>query len=305
MILNDCIHRLLVLSEELHFGRAAQRLHLSQPALSGSLKGLENELGARLFRRTSRTVELTGAGSVLVAEGRRLIKEIERTMELIRECESDLVGPVRFGYSRAMNLKWMGALISNARKEGFLEADLQFTDCDASCLKEELDKRILNGAFLPGGVRRVDHSSFQYVSLFRENIQAVIAADHKLARVAMLNVDDLLGEPVVWLRRDVDPILHDTFANICAAHGYRPNIVQETGALYECLHFAREGVGITFLPSFMSAMAHEGLRFVGLAGGFQVDYRMVYRRQGLNGRPVDRFVRFVRDYVAEARWTAT
>ena len=303
MILNDRIHRLIVLSEELHFRRAAQRLHVSQPALSGSLKSLENELGARLFRRTSRNVELTGAGTILVSEARRLIEESERAITLIRECEPDLTGPVRFGYSRSMNLNWLGTLISEARKEGFLDADFRFSDYDASSLSAELDKRTLSGAFFCGRLRPFDQSSYQYVSLIKENMQAVVAADHKLATAGMLRIGDLRNQPVVWLRRDVDPVLYDTFTDLCAARGYRPNVVQETGSFYECLQFARTGVGITFLPSFMSVLSPGGALFVNLDVGFHVDYTMVYRKHATSRRPLDRFVRFVRDYVAEKKWS--
>jgi DNA-binding transcriptional LysR family regulator len=303
MILNERIHRLLILAEELHFRRAAQRLHLSQPALSDNLKSLESELGARLFIRTSRNVELTEAGNILVSEARRLLKESERTILLVRECESDVIGPVRVGYPAALNLKWLGALISVARKSGLHHADFQFVACDASDLKAALDERSLDGAFFAGNLHRCDQSTFQYVSLFRENIQAVVGVEHRLGRAASVTITELRDEPVVWLRRDADPLLHDTFTALCSSLNYRPKIVQETKSLYECLHFAREGVGITFLPSFMSPAA-SGVAFLGLAGALHVQYTLVYRRNIVKDQQLDRFVRFVRDYAAERKLTS-
>jgi DNA-binding transcriptional LysR family regulator len=300
MILNERIHRLLILAEELHFRRAAHRLHVSQPALSDSLKSLEMELGARLFRRTSRNVELTDAGNILVSEARRLLKESQRTVVLVRECESDLVGPVRVGYSSAVNLKWLGALISNARKDGLHNGDFQFIACNASDLKEALEKRTLDAAFFAGNLRRCDQSTFQYVRLFRESVQAVLGKEHRLAHAISINISELQDEPVVWLRRDADPLLHSTFTQLCSSHGYRPKIVQETNSLYECLHFAREGIGITFLPSFMSPAA-AGAVFVGLAGALHLDYTLVHCRNIIKHHQLDHFVRFVRDHVAEQK----
>jgi DNA-binding transcriptional LysR family regulator len=305
MILNECIHRLLILSEELHFRRAAERLHLSQPALSGSLKSLESELGARLFRRTSRSVELTEAGNILVSEARRLLKECERSVALVRECESDIIGPVHVGYCSAINLKWLSALISSVRKDGILEADCRFIGREACCLKEQLDKRTLHAAFFTGNLRRCEESTFQYVKLFRENFQVVVAVGHRLARACAITIRDLQDEPVVWLSRDVNPLLHSTFADVCCAQSYRPRVVQEARTLYECLHFAREGIGITFLPSFMSTSGGGGLVFVALSSGFPVDYTLVYRRGIADLHPMDRFVSFVRDYVAAQKWTDT
>ncbi len=84
MILNERVLRLIVtLAEELHFGHAAARLHVSQPALSGTVKSLASDLGVRLFNRTSRSVELTEAGHILVAEARRLIQENDRPVSLV------------------------------------------------------------------------------------------------------------------------------------------------------------------------------------------------------------------------------
>lgn len=303
MILNERIHRLLILSEELHFRRAAERLHVSQPALSGSLKNLESELGIRLFRRTSRNVALTEAGNILVAEARRLIAEGERVLTLVRKCESDLVGPVLFGYSPLTNLKWIGGLISTARREGFLSAEYQFIGREAAGLREALDNGTLQGAFFAGDLRR-DESGFQRVRLFRENFQAVLAAGHRLARAGAISLCELREEPVVWLRRDVDPVLHNSFAELCRSHGYRPNIVQEAGSFYECLHFAREGLGITFLPSFMSENAGGGVLFLALAGDLQIDYTLVYRRSSPHLQTVDRFAGLARDYAAKRKCSA-
>jgi DNA-binding transcriptional LysR family regulator len=301
MILSERIHRLLILAEELHFGRAAERLHVSQPALSGSLKSLESELGARLFKRTSRNVELTEAGNILASEARRMLQESERTTALVRECQSDLSGPRYIGYCSALDLQWLGGLMSKARRDGFRDAEWQFVSCDASRLQEGLDKRTLHAAFFAGFLRRAGQSDFQYVRLFRENLQAVLAAGRRLARSGAIGIRDLQDEPVVWLRHDADTPLHDGFVEMCSSQGYWPKVVQEAGTFYECLQFAREGIGITFLPSCMSAPADANVVFLGLAGALHIDYTLIYRRNTKADDAMDRFVAFVRDHAAAKR----
>src|SRR5258708_31182390 len=165
MILNERILRMIVtLAEELHFGRAAATLHVSQPALSGTLKSLERDLGVRLFRRTSRNVELPEAGRVLAAEAGRLIDESERAVALVRGSSSDALGPLRIGYPASMNLHWLGGLICHARNDGFPAADLQFISSEATSLQDKLVKRTLSAAFFAG---YVSHPDLQAGALFQ------------------------------------------------------------------------------------------------------------------------------------------
>jgi DNA-binding transcriptional LysR family regulator len=296
MILNERILRLIVtLAKELHFGRAAATLHLSQPALSGTVKSLERDLGVRLFKRTSRSVELTEAGGLLAAEACRLIKESERLVALLRRSSTDTPGPLCIGYPATMNLHWLGALMAHARTAGFLAADLQFVSSDAANLHEDLAKRNLHAAFFTGHVSDPD---LQSVALFREPFTAVVPSRHSLAHTASLALDQLRDEPVVWLRGDVNPLLHDGVMACCSARGYRPNIVQEVRTFHECLQFAREGLGITFLPLFMeSPNGDDAAVFVSLTGGtLNVEYTLAYCRDG-SSRGVEQFVRFVQDQV--------
>src|SRR6516225_9151263 len=99
MILNERVLKVVItLADELHFGNAAESLHVSQPALSGTIKNVEDHLGVRLFSRTSRSVNLTDAGKIFVTEARRLIREGERVVGLVRDT-ADVEGPLLVGYA--------------------------------------------------------------------------------------------------------------------------------------------------------------------------------------------------------------
>lgn len=298
MIPNERTIRLIVtLAEELHFGRAAAMLHVSQPALSSTVKNLELDLGVRLFRRNSRNVELTEAGRVFVAEAGRLIQEGERVIALVRRSSADIPGPLRIGYPASMNLRWLGALICRARREGFLSAEIQFISSEAVHLREDLLKQTLHCAFFAGQLRDSDLSC---VTLSREVLSVAVCSGHSLARAAFVRIDQVRDEPVVWLRRDADPLLYDSFMALCSAQSYQPRVVQEVRTFYECLQFAREGVGITFLPSSMkSSECGDAVSFVCVAeDALYVEYTLAYRRDGDSNR-VDQFVEFVNDNVVK------
>jgi len=148
LILNERILRITVaLAEELHFGRAAARLHVSQSALSGAVKNLERDLGVRLFTRTSRHVELTEAGRVLAEEARHLIEEGERTVALVRRSSSDVLGPLCLGYPESIDLRWLCSLLNHARTDTRLAVDLECVSTPANALPYELIKRFSPGTY--------------------------------------------------------------------------------------------------------------------------------------------------------------
>jgi DNA-binding transcriptional LysR family regulator len=295
IILNERILQVvLVLAEELHFGRGAARLHVSQPALSGTLKSLERDLGVGLFTRTSRHVEMTEAGRVLAVEARHLIEEGERAVTLVRRCSPDVLGPIYMGYPPSVDPRWLCALISHARTDTRLGINLQCVSTEAGSLPYALIKRTLHASIIAG---RLSHQDLQCVTFVQEPFAVVVGSKHALAGSASLGFDQFKEEPVVWLRRNSDPLLYDSFMVSCSAQGYRPKVVQETGTFHECLEFSRAGLGITFLPSYMQS--HGGDKSVVFArlpnGALQAEYGLAYRRNA-DSQDLARFVKFVQDH---------
>jgi DNA-binding transcriptional LysR family regulator len=179
----------------------------------------------------------------------------------------------------------------------FLAADLQFISTEASDLHDDLNKRTLHAAFFTG---RLSHPDLGYVTLFQEPFTVVLHSNHSLAQSRLLSLEDLENEPVVWLRRDVNPLLYDSLMDSCSSRGYRPNVVQEVRTFSECLEFAREKLGITFLPSFMqSSYRDESVVFIRLSDdSLHMEYRLAYRRNG-ESEDVARFVTFVQDHARQ------
>jgi DNA-binding transcriptional LysR family regulator len=239
------LQSVVALADELHFKRAAAKLYVSQPALSATLKNLERALGVQLFSRDSRHVELTAAGKVFADEARSLIAQGERLVKIVRGQASEVSGPLRAGYAPSINLHWISLLVARAREE-IVSTQVEFLSLEPVTLTDLLLNGELDAALLMGRPR---HPELHTERLFVEPLSVVLPYDHPLVRRDGLAVQDLKDEPVIWLRRDLNPWLHESFLQECGVHGYHPNVAQEVTTFHECLHFARQGLGITFLPS--------------------------------------------------------
>jgi DNA-binding transcriptional LysR family regulator len=264
------------------------RLHVSQPALSGTVRGLERDLGIRLFRRTSRHVELTEPGRVFAAEARRLIVEGQRALALVRNSASEIVGPLRIAYAPSVDLRWLCALVSIAH-------DVQLLS--AVPIAEGLLDGTLHAAFYCGSFR---HPELHCVSLFRQEFAAVMSARHRLARSCAIGLDDLAGDDIVWLRRDADRMLSDAILSQCAEYGYRPRIAHQVDSFTECLEFARAGLGVTFLPSYLQPTLSDGsIAFVPLSRTIlTAECGLVYNR-GTRSRELETFIKLARHHASQ------
>ncbi len=183
----------LALAEELHFGRAALALHISQPALSATIKELESQLGVHLFTRTSRHVELTEAGQVLVTQARLLIDQGLRAATLVRETSRDLVGSLRVGYAPNMNLPWLASLLANARAGHFSDAELQLISMEESALHDHLIRRALHAIFCAG---RLWARGLRSLRIFHQTFLVALGSAHALSSHATLtlNASSLPGQ---------------------------------------------------------------------------------------------------------------
>src|SRR4051794_3055344 len=246
MLLDERVLRFIVtLGEELHFGRAAAKLYVSQPALSATVRTLERDLGVELFQRNSRHVELTDAGRILVDEARILMARVDRVVSLVRDSSSAVSAPLRFGYSPLINLPWLCSLASRTRSELNLGPKVDYSSIEAADAIRQLAKGKLHGAIVMGHVCDPELGSHL---LFRQQLMVAMSLEHPLAGLENLTFEYLRGEPIIWLRRDLNPFLYDNFLPLCSARGYQPDVVREVTTLHECIEFAANGLGITFLP---------------------------------------------------------
>jgi DNA-binding transcriptional LysR family regulator len=237
----------LAVSEELHFGRAAQRLHIAQPPLSQAIRKLEHELGVSLLRRTSRVVTQTEAGRVFAEEARNVLAAFDRAVAEARKAGG--VGTkLRIGC--AVNLaieRLLRFLTALHETEPALEAHV--THLATSEQVERLRRGDLDlGIFF----HAEEYDDLEMTPLFAGEYLAVyLPRDHRLAAREVLGPSDLAGETLVTFPREANPALHDHLLTSFGSAGYRFSSVEEAGGLNarDLMVAVAERSGVTFWPS--------------------------------------------------------
>jgi LysR family transcriptional regulator, hca operon transcriptional activator len=286
------VHVVVTLAEELHFRRAAEKLYMSQPALTASLKTLERNLGVQLFNRSSRRVELTPAGRIFVDEARSLRSQAQRMLTLVRGTAEGSHGSLRIAYSPAMNIGWLCSLIARTRRE--LPISVEFVGIESVSVPDLLLNGEIDLALVLGHFR---HPELRSVPVLRERLVLALPCGDPLAGWRSVSFGQLEGKPMTWLRRDLNPAAYSDFRELCANHEYIPRIEQEVTTFTEGLQFTSEALGITFIPSSM-CLGHENANIVFAeinAEFFDIGCCLVYR-VGAHPAILNDFVQVARNH---------
>lgn len=234
----------VAVAEERHFGRAAARLHVVQPTLSMQIQALERELGGLLFERTSRRVELTEAGEVLLVEARRTLAQAERAAAVVHQSLSGQTGTVRVGFSGVAMLS--GGLISTLRQHHDTYPNVEVTVQELAPLRqaELIGEGSLDIGFCPRSKFDPDiHCRTEKISAIR--LIAAIPSGHPLASRATINYTDLNREQViVYTHDDVE----DLSLEYIRSQGQEPIVVHRAATTLGVLALVAAGLGIAVVP---------------------------------------------------------
>ncbi len=252
----------VVLAEELHFGRAARRLHISQPPLSLQVKKLEEELGVTLFLRTNRHVSLTEAGEVLLARARHLLAEVDRAREEVRRVGRGDSGVLSIGYAPTATYEVLPQVMPDfCRTCPEVRVELRELTSPAQVLAIRENRIELGFACLP-----VDASDVVAHTLVHERPVVVLSEAHPLARRKSVPVALLDDQPFILVDRDAEP----GWAYACDAAlreaGVNVRIVQEADTKIALLGLVAAGMGISVASASLAALGREGVVFRPLTG---------------------------------------
>jgi DNA-binding transcriptional LysR family regulator len=258
----------VVLAEELHFGRAAQRLGISQPPLSQQIRVLEHALDARLFERTNRRVELTDAGRALLVEARATLQQAERAATIVSRAQRGEVGELEIGFtpSAAMIAPFTNTILAFRKAlpgvRLLLEEQVTMEQIDA------LEERRLQIGFLRYPEAPPLSAAVAAIELHREPLVAFMRADHPLARRkrGAVALAALASEPFVFFPRGSGTTLHDQVMGLCRNAGFSPRIGQEARANATILGLVAAGLGVSILPVSLRGVATGNVACRPLAG---------------------------------------
>jgi DNA-binding transcriptional LysR family regulator len=250
----DALKAFVVLAEELHFGRAARRLHVSQPALSKQIKRLEAEIGGPLFVRTTGHVELTPAGDALRERARLLVTEASALEGFARQAVHGNLQRLRIGFG----ITAIGDLLPRAVlifRKSYPEVSLEMEDLGSRNQVEA----VLDGRLDLGFVRMpIANNRLECAIVLREQMLIAVPAERFPHHVKLRS---LHNEPFVLIARSVSDTFHNHALSLCRAAGFAANVVQEVRETFTVLNLVRAGVGVSLVPAMARRMRVPGVRF--------------------------------------------
>jgi DNA-binding transcriptional LysR family regulator len=241
----------VAVAEELHFGRAAERLHLAQPPLSQQIRKLEELLGYPLFLRTSRSVKLTDAGEVFLQRARRTLRNVQRDLEETRTIGRGDVGSLHIGFIGSAVLSTLPGIFRTYRR-AFPHVRLHLHESFTSMVMEGLE----NGSLDAGILRDSDPAEgLNVTTILSEPFVAVLPASHACARQKSISPASLRGDPFIYYPRSAGARAYEKPLTLFEEHGFRPQVAQEASNWLTILRLIGAGLGVTIAPACVRKIA--------------------------------------------------
>jgi len=244
----------LAVAEELHFGRAAQRLHLAQPPVSRAVRALERELGAALFQRSTRFVRLTPAGEALVGPANQVFEALHRAAAAVTAAERGQTGRVRIAYAGASTQQLVGRLARAVRQA---HPGIQLELSSQQFAQPALE-RLLAGD-IEVALGRWDHVPAGVFSriVLDDDLVLAVPAGHRLARRDDISMADVAGEAFVSLPPVPGGVLPDRLRRLSHGAGFAADVVQVAPDTHSALSLVAAGVGCHLTLSSVAVAAGD------------------------------------------------
>jgi DNA-binding transcriptional LysR family regulator len=250
----------VVLAQELHFRRSAERLGITQAPLSLAIQSLEAELGARLFHRTRRSVALTEAGLALLDDARAILARIEHAKESVWATVSGDVGRLRVGFTNASTLSPIFPRLIHAYRTHRPKVNITLLELSSSRQIEAIEEREIDVGLLrmPESAPPTD---LVFTPLMEEPLVLAMHARHRLVHAPSIKLKDLRDEPFIAYPRQAGVAIHEKILALCAKRGFEPQVVQEAQQASTLIGLTATGFGIALVPSTLQAIAVPGVVF--------------------------------------------
>lgn len=236
----------IAVAEELHFGRAAARLRISQPPLSQQIQILEEQIGARLLARTNRSVNLTAAGQQFLSDARQILGQVDAAAARAARLHQGETGELRIGFtSSAPFIKAVSDSLSRFRKR-YPDVHLQMREVNtreqiAPLNEGELELGLMRNTRLP--------DTLNWTLILREPLLAMVHRDHPLASSSSISLTQLAQEPFVFFDPHVGTGLYDDIIGLLRRYNIVPYITQEVGEAMTIIGLVSAGLGVSILPA--------------------------------------------------------
>ena len=278
----------VAVAEELHFTRAAERLHIGQPPLSLQIRLLEEEVGARLLERSRRWVRLTEAGRLFLDDTRRILALAEEAGSTARRAERGELGTLRIGFTASTPLTDVFNRVVNAYRKQFPLVTLTMTDLPTLRQVEAIRDRTIDLGFIRPPEGAVPHD-IDIATLQHEPLVLVAPLHHPLLDTDAVEIRDLAAYPFVTFLPEAGTGIQPQVLRLCREAGFTPDIALQAGEGSAIIGLVAAGCGISILPKSFSAIRVRGVRYRTLTDANAVTQLMLARRKGERSPLADAF----------------
>ena len=283
----------LAVAEELHFGKAARRMNISQPPLSQQIKQLEDELGAKLFERTSRSVSLTPEGDFFMKEAKSVLEKLDRAGETVKAMARGEEGQLAIGFVVIINQTHLPEVIRDFRSRSpnvRLELKEMSTNSQLSGLS--------NGDLDIGFIRSYGHNlnGFRTKTYLKENYVLALPDHHPLAGKSEIRLSDLTDDSLIMFNREYQPDLFDSIIKKFTDAGVKPRMIQETNRRLTAIALVAAGMGVSPVPESTKRLGREGVVYLPIADPLPAIEVIAVWPENRSSRALESFVQVLEEH---------
>lgn len=284
----------VAVAEERHFGRAAKRLRLSQPPLSAQIKGLEEELGVKLFQRSTRQVALTDAGRTFLERAEGILEAVEEAKEAAKGADEGVRGRLEIGFISSATLGLLPPAIRLFR-ERFGGVEIELRELTSA---QQIDA-LYAGEIRVGLVRLpLRAPGLRFEPLQEESFVVALPSGHPLEALESVPLEAMVDQPLIFFTRQLMPSLHAQIVELFQRVGAFPNVVQHAVHLQTIVGLVASDVGLAILPEPAERLSREGVVYRSLDAPDATSWVGLARVEDDGSLLVENFVSTVREVAA-------
>ncbi len=250
----------VAVAEELHFGRSAERLHMTQQPLSQQIRQLETELGVLLFHRNKRRVQLTEPGLAFLGEARQILQKAAQAIDMVRQVAQGESGRLKVGFSGFATYSILPKVLRIFR-ERFPQVELELEEMTTSVQVQALqDHQIHLGLMIPP----VPDATLTLELILREPFVVILPETHSLATEPELALRALANESFILVSRHLEPGYYDQCISLFQQAGFSPKVIQKASQKQTILGLVSAGMGVSLAPASIRNIRRTGVLYTTL-----------------------------------------
>jgi DNA-binding transcriptional LysR family regulator len=285
----------IAVAEELHFTRAALRMHIGQPPLSQAIQSLEEDIGAQLFERTKRSVKLTTAGELFLIDARRILAMTESARDTAKKAALGETGELRIGFTFSTPFTSLFSNVIKDYRASYPEVRLSFHELSTNRQLEQIEKQQLDLGFIrpPNGATeenmKIPHLRLNL--LRRDPLMVVLPVSHALSKKKKVALKELAEESFIMYPHKAGTGIYPQVMRLCHAQGFTPKVSHEVGEASTIIGLVAAACGISILPGSFERLQMEGVAYRPISDSNAMTSLLLVRPNNDSNPLIDAFAR--------------